>query len=57
VTASFGVTALGGRGDDLDRMIRRADAALYECKSAGRDRAIALAPPGPEPSMPSRVLP
>ena len=57
VTASFGVTALGGHGDDLDHLIRRADAALYECKSAGRDRVIALAPPGCESPMPSRVLP
>ena len=57
VTASFGVTALGGRGDDLDHLIRRADAALYECKSAGRDRAIALPPPGRVSPMPSKVLP
>ena len=47
VTASFGVTKLGGRGDDLDRLIRRADSALYACKSAGRDQAIAVEPPGP----------
>jgi diguanylate cyclase (GGDEF)-like protein len=57
VTASFGVTALGGQGDDLDQLIRRADAALYECKCAGRDRAIALAPVGAESPAPARTLP
>ncbi|MGZ5205146.1 MAG: diguanylate cyclase [Caldimonas sp.] len=45
LTASFGVTALGGPGDDLDLLIRRADAALYACKRAGRNRAIAVPPP------------
>lgn len=44
VTASFGVSALGGRGDTLDRLIQRADAALYESKRAGRDRATAVQP-------------
>lgn len=44
VTASFGVTALGGRDDTLDRLIQRADAALYESKHAGRDRATAAQP-------------
>jgi diguanylate cyclase (GGDEF)-like protein len=42
VTASFGVSALDERGDTLDRLIQRADAALYECKRAGRDRALAV---------------
>jgi len=57
VTASFGVSALGGRGDDLDKLIHRADAALYESKCAGRDQAIALAPPGIEWPIPSGTLP
>jgi diguanylate cyclase (GGDEF)-like protein len=39
VTASFGVSVLGARGDTLDRLIQRADQALYECKRNGRDRA------------------
>ena len=50
VTASFGVSALGGAGDDLDRLIGRADAALYAGKSAGRDRTIVVAPPSAESS-------
>jgi diguanylate cyclase (GGDEF)-like protein len=45
VTASLGVTALGDRDDDLDRLIRRADAALYASKCAGRDRVTAVGPP------------
>jgi diguanylate cyclase (GGDEF)-like protein len=57
VTASFGVTALGGHGDDLDRMMQRADAALYECKKAGRDLAIAVAPPNERTPMPSPAAP
>lgn len=50
VTASFGVSALGSAGDDLDRLIGRADAALYAGKSAGRDRTIVVAPPSAESS-------
>jgi PleD family two-component response regulator len=52
VTASFGVSAFGGRGDDLERLIQRADAALYESKCAGRDRATAATQPGGEPAAP-----
>ncbi|HEY0858043.1 MAG TPA: diguanylate cyclase [Albitalea sp.] len=56
VTASFGVTVLGGREDSLDRLVHRADAALYQAKMAGRDRVSALAPESngtavPTPSM------
>ena len=41
VTISIGVaTALAG-GDDRDRLLRRADAALYEAKAAGRNRVAA----------------
>ena len=50
VTASFGIAAFGGSGDDLDRLMHRADAALYESKCAGRDRATAVAAPGGEPA-------
>lgn len=49
VTACFGVTVLGGRGDDLGRLLLRADAALYACKAAGRDQVIALPPPESAP--------
>jgi diguanylate cyclase (GGDEF)-like protein len=43
VTASVGVAELDDRDVDLDRLLQRTDAALYEAKRAGRDR-IALAP-------------
>ncbi len=44
LTASFGIAALGDRGDTLDEMIARADAALYRSKDSGRDR-ISVAQP------------
>ena len=45
-TASFGVTCSFGvaeweNGDTIDRILRRADIAMYEAKKAGRDRVIA----------------
>ncbi len=43
MTLSIGVAAFAGRDADLDALIRRADAALYAAKDAGRDRAV-LAP-------------
>jgi len=39
VTASFGVTQRTGI-EDVDSLLRRADDALYEAKSTGRDRAV-----------------
>ena len=48
--ASIGI-ALVEPGEDEDAVIARADAALYEAKGAGRDRAVAAAgPPDGEPS-------
>ena len=44
LTASFGIAALGDRGDTLDAMIARADEALYRSKDGGRDR-ISVAQP------------
>ena len=38
-TISIGVAAAEG-GDDRDRLLRRADEALYSAKTAGRDRVI-----------------
>jgi diguanylate cyclase (GGDEF)-like protein len=40
VTASFGV-AQWERGDTIDRLLRRADMALYQAKNGGRNRVIA----------------
>lgn len=39
-TVSIGVAALipGGEADSIDAMLRRADAALYQAKNAGRNR-------------------
>jgi len=40
ITASFGV-AEWEKGDTIDRLLRRADVALYEAKHAGRNRVVA----------------
>ncbi|HEX3549134.1 MAG TPA: sensor domain-containing diguanylate cyclase [Candidatus Elarobacter sp.] len=46
VTISVGLAMLGGRADDAEALIARADAALYRAKSAGRNGvAVELAPP------------
>jgi diguanylate cyclase (GGDEF)-like protein len=42
ITGSFGVTALSERDDDLDRLLRRADKALYAAKAGGRDRTVTV---------------
>jgi diguanylate cyclase (GGDEF)-like protein len=39
-TASFGVTAWEGPADSLTSMFKRADAALYQAKSQGRNRVV-----------------
>jgi two-component system cell cycle response regulator len=39
VTCSFGV-AEWEQGDSIDRMLRRADLAMYEAKKTGRDRIV-----------------
>lgn len=41
VTSSFGVATLKPSEEDLETMLRRADAALYQAKSDGRNRCIA----------------
>lgn len=37
-------TTLGAAGSDLDELLRNADLAMYEAKSAGRDQAVAFDP-------------
>jgi diguanylate cyclase len=39
ITASFGVAGFA-EDDEADRVFTRADAALYQAKSAGRDRVV-----------------
>jgi diguanylate cyclase (GGDEF)-like protein/PAS domain S-box-containing protein len=36
-SASVGVTLFSGRGDDVDELLKRADAAMYRSKAAGRN--------------------
>jgi two-component system cell cycle response regulator len=55
VTISIGVTGISANGDDRDRVLKRADEALYNAKTRGRNRVIvrsplpksAAAPPSP----------
>ena len=37
ITASIGVAEARGTAETLDGLLKRADAALYEAKAAGRD--------------------
>ena len=47
VTLSAGIADLGGEDTDVDRVLRRADEALYEAKGAGRDCVVQSARPLP----------
>jgi diguanylate cyclase (GGDEF)-like protein len=51
VTASFGVAG-GEEVFEVDEVIRRADAALYEAKRLGRDRVVVADPPPASPTDP-----
>jgi two-component system cell cycle response regulator len=44
VTVSIGVTAAGGHDDQRDKMLKRADDALYAAKSGGRNCVVARRP-------------
>jgi two-component system cell cycle response regulator len=56
VTCSFGV-AIGAPGDDIDDLLRRADAALYAAKRAGRNLVAFFDPETPDvPNRPNSVV-
>jgi diguanylate cyclase (GGDEF)-like protein len=56
VTCSFGV-AVGAPGDDIDDLLRRADAALYAAKRAGRNLVAYFDPETPDvPNRPNSVI-
>jgi len=52
VTLSSGIAGLLPAGDTLDRLISRADKALYRAKDAGRNRSLAFTAPADGPPSP-----
>ncbi len=51
VTASFGVAGFGDRLNKPDRLVRAADAALYDAKREGRNRVVLSADSAGPPTM------
>jgi two-component system cell cycle response regulator len=47
VSISIGVTAASGPGDEPERILKRADIALYSAKARGRNCVIVHPPPSP----------
>jgi two-component system cell cycle response regulator len=54
VTISIGIAA-AARGEVLDRVLKRADDALYAAKHAGRNRVVAFSEQHPPATMPATV--
>jgi two-component system, cell cycle response regulator len=54
VTCSFGVAELTS-GEDIDRVLRRADSALYKAKNGGRNRVVAAEPDAGETQWSGRL--
>ncbi len=56
LSCSFGV-AIGAPGDDIDDLLRRADAALYTAKRAGRNLVALYDPETPAvPNQPDSIV-
>lgn len=52
VTASAGLSWLGGPDDDASRLLARADQAMFDAKRSGRDRVAVRAPPAADSTAP-----
>ena len=57
VTISAGIAGIEGSSDTLERMIQRADRALYAAKEAGRNRCLVFDSAAPERPQPTSTVP